>query len=211
MSRDRAMQVLLAGLVVGLFVLQPAADLGLVPFWLPFLVTVGTLLAGAVALAAPSLVRWPIAFFAAISALGFFLRSEAVDGFGGIIGLLLLAYALLREVMAPGEVGRNRIMGAIALYLVLALAFASAYELIDSAFPDAFAGDKHIPHSFRYFSVVVQTTIGFGDIVPVMPLARSVVMLQAVTGQIFIAVLLARLVALQVDSRGRREEESHRH
>ncbi|MGG5819010.1 potassium channel family protein [Falsiroseomonas sp. HW251] len=206
MSRDRAMQVLLAGLVVGLFVLQPAADLSLVPFWLPVLVTACTLLAGAIALTSPTLLRWPIFLCSAISSVGYALGSERLDGTAGVIGLVLLAFALLREVLAPGQVGRNRIMGAIALYLVIALAFAGFYELLDTELPGSFAGATHLPHSFRYFSIVVQTTIGFGDIVAATPLARSVVMLQAVSGQIFIAVLLARLVALQVEARRQPED-----
>lgn len=98
----------------------------------------------------------------------------------------------------------RRIEGAIALYLLIALLFATAYEMLEAASPGAFAGALGHPEPFRYFSLIVQTSTGFGDITPVAPLARTLVTLQAVTGQIFIAVLLARLVSLELAGRGRR-------
>jgi len=107
-------------------------------------------------------------------------------------------------VLAPGEVTGRRIEGAIALYLLIALLFATAYEMLEAASPGAFAGALGHPEPFRYFSLIVQTSTGFGDITPVAPLARTLVTLQAVTGQIFIAVLLARLVSLELAGRGRR-------
>ncbi len=202
--RDGAMHALLVGLVVGLFVLQPLADLGWEPPSLPGLVTLATLASGMLALHRPSRLRWPVALSGLALAAGLALRSDALDGIGSIIGLLLLALALLRQVLAPGDVTRHRIEGAIALYLLVALLFASAYEMLDAAMPGAFTGATGAPQSFRYFSLVVQTSTGFGDIVPAAPLARTLATLQAVTGQIFIAVLLARLVSLELAVRQRR-------
>jgi hypothetical protein len=197
-SRDGAMHALLVGLGTGLFVLQPLADLGWVPSWLPALVTLGTLAAGLLALHQPTWLRGPVAASALVLAAGLALRSDTLDGIGSVLGLSLLAAALLRQVLATGEVTRQRIEGAIALYLLVALLFASAYEALEAASPGSFAGATALPQSFRYFSLVVQTSTGFGDIVPAAPLARTLATLQAVTGQMYIAVLLARLVSLEL-------------
>jgi hypothetical protein len=64
--------------------------------------------------------------------------------------------------------------------------------------------------SFLYFSVVTLTTVGFGDIAAVHPVARSLVMVEALLGQLYPAILLARLVTLQMETRrskkGRKDE-----
>lgn len=202
--RDTAMHALLVGLATSLFVLQPLADLGWVPAVLPQLVTLGTMLAGMAALMDAGRILWPIGacLLVVLGAVG--LDSRLAAGLASVTGLLLLCAALLRQVLAAGEVTRQRIEGAIALYMLVALAFATAYETLEGISPDAFTGATDLPQSFRYFSLVAQTSTGFGDIVPATALARTLVTLQAVTGQIFIAVLLARLVSLELATRAER-------
>lgn len=200
-SADAAMHALLAGLVTGLFMLQPLAHLGWVPGWLPTLVTLGTIVAGALALTRPTWLHWPLATSGAVVALSIGLGSFALGAAGAVAGLLMISLALLRQVLAPGIVTGRRIEGAIALYLLMALMFASAYELTERVIPGAFAGATEVPQAFRYFSLVVQTSTGFGDIVPVSPMARTLAVMQAVLGQLFIAVLLARLVSLELAGR----------
>jgi hypothetical protein len=206
-QRDAALHALLVWLVIGLFVLQPVADIGLVPHWLPGVVTLGTLVAGLLAIRRATRLLLPLIGCGLLlaGALGF--GSEGVEGMAALGGLLLLCFALLREVLAPGEVTRARLEGAIALYLLVALLFATAYETLAALEPDAFTGAVGLPQGFRYFSLVVQTSTGFGDILPAAPLARTLVTLQAVTGQIFIAVLLARLVSLELAGRDKRGEK----
>ena len=58
------------------------------------------------------------------------------------------------------------------------------------------------PRAFFYFSFVTLTTVGYGDVLPVHPVARSLAMLEAVTGSLYLAILVARLVSLSVSSRG---------
>jgi hypothetical protein len=201
---DTAMHALLVGLATGLFVLQPLADLGWVPALLPALVTVGTMLAGMAALPDAGRILWPIGacLLVILGALG--VGSRAAAGLASVAGLVLLCAALLRHVLAEGEVTQQRIEGALALYLLVALAFANAYETLDGMAPGAFTGATDLPESFRYFSLIVQTSTGFGDIVPATPLARTLVTLQAVTGQIYMAVVLARLVSLELAARAER-------
>lgn len=173
--QDAGLHALLVGLVAGLFVLQPVADMGWAPSWLPLLVTLGTVAAGVLARA--TRLAWGVAAcgLALAGALG--ASTEVAAGIAGAAALLLLSIGLLRQVVAPGRVTARRIEGAVALYLLIALAF-------------------------RYFSLVTQTSTGFGDIVPTAPPARTLAPLQAVMGQVFIAVLLARLVSLELAGRG---------
>jgi hypothetical protein len=100
-------------------------------------------------------------------------------------------------------------MGAIAAYLLIGLIWSLIYYTIGLHIPGAFKGlealmegDKEVLRThFQYFSFTVLTTVGFGDIVPVHPIARMAAVLEGVVGQLFPAILIARLVSLQVQSR----------
>ena len=60
--------------------------------------------------------------------------------------------------------------------------------------------------AFHYFSIVTLTTLGYGDITAVHPVARSVVMIEALLGQLYPAILIARLVTLQMETRKNKEQ-----
>lgn len=124
----------------------------------------------------------------------------ALAALGGVIG---------RAAFGPGRVTWHRVQGAVALYLVLGLLFAHLYGLLNVLVPEAFA---NVPPSLNadavfyrgrllYFSFVTLTTTGYGDILPLHPVARSLATLEAVIGQLFPATLLARLVSLEVEGR----------
>lgn len=109
------------------------------------------------------------------------------------------------HVFAAGRVTAHRIRGAVLLYLNVSALFAIAYGAIQTHAPGAFGGSGFTPHmantstaAFTYFSLATITTTGFGDIVPLAPLARSLANLESVIGQLFPATLLARLVALHL-------------
>ncbi len=112
------------------------------------------------------------------------------------------------QVSREGPVTAHRIRGAIALYLLIAMLFAFLYGLIEILAPGAFnlPGDwsraaTSRAETFYYFSIVTLTTVGFGDITAVHPFVRSLVMLEALIGQLYPAVLLARLVSLEIETR----------
>lgn len=104
------------------------------------------------------------------------------------------------RVYGAGPVTSRRIMGAVAVYLLLGLAWEQAYEMLHMLHPESFAGvDTNTgPEAWIYFSFVTLTTLGYGDITPVSSTAQSLAIAQALTGQIYLAVMLARLVALQL-------------
>lgn len=116
--------------------------------------------------------------------------------------LLLALFCLIvgARVYRAGPVTSHRIMGAVAVYLLLGLGWEQGYELLHMLRPEAFAGvDANAgPEDWIYFSFVTLTTVGYGDITPVSPLARSLAVFEALTGQIYLVVMLARLVALQI-------------
>ena len=130
-------------------------------------------------------------------------------GVGGLIAELLVIYLLSRAVLGPGEITRHRVLGAIALYLTLGMAFAGAYRLSWQLIPSSLANvasDAPLPQQYSvmlYFSFVALTSVGYGDIVPVLPFVRALTNLEAIIGQLYPATLLARLVTLELEGRRR--------
>src|SRR5262249_47718249 len=128
---------------------------------------------------------------------------------GSIIGAIVVAYVVGRAVFAHGPVTLHRVLGAIVLYLNFGLMCTTAYRLIWDLVPNSFSGIEPGTTSIQasgtllYFSFVVLTTIGFGDIVPIHPFARSVADLEGIIGQLYPATLLARLITLGLESRRR--------
>ncbi|MCX5905513.1 MAG: potassium channel family protein [Proteobacteria bacterium] len=118
----------------------------------------------------------------------------------------VLAVIVLVQVFRAGPITIHRITGAIAVYLLIGLMWAFVYQLIELQFPAAFklpasmgtyTADT-LQSNLLYFSFVTLTTLGYGDILAVHPSARMLVMLEALTGQLFPAILLARLVSLEI-------------
>jgi len=130
-----------------------------------------------------------------------------------ILFLLLLCTTLLIGVFGPGRISVNRIIGAVVIYLLLALIFSLAFDVLERLAPNAFtAGSDQfgpaLPGArFFYLSVITLTSVGFGDIAPVHPLARALIMVEAILGQIYTTVLLGWLVSLEI-LHGRRQSPS---
>jgi len=130
---------------------------------------------------------------------------------GMLFTLGMFSLVILRRVFRQGPVTQHRIEGAVAAYLLFGLVWASVYKLISLQIPDAFAGAwPRAPESdagWVYYSFVTLTTPGYGDIAPVAPIARSLAILEALTGQLYPAILLGRLVSLQLTSKMNKENE----
>lgn len=123
------------------------------------------------------------------------------DFFLTIITILILIVLVLIKVFEPGPVTKHRIIGSIVVYMLLANLWAIAYlflfhhvkgsfELVPSAFK--ISSDQA---NFMYFSYITITTTGFGEIVPLHPIARSLVVVEALFGVLYPVVLIGRLVS----------------
>jgi Ion channel len=119
---------------------------------------------------------------------------------------MVLGWAVARAVFAPGRVSYHRIVGAVLLYLLIALTFVALYLFVGLLIPKAFSGivfedNAALASGIIYFSFVTLTTVGYGDVLPVHPIARSLCNLESIFGQLYPATLLARLVTLEIEGR----------
>jgi hypothetical protein len=117
--------------------------------------------------------------------------------------VLTIAAIVLVQVFGRGPVTVVRIQGAIAAYLLFGFGWAHAYVIAAHFNPSAFSssvGTLSSPSDWMYYSFVTLTTLGYGDIVPTGPVSRSLAIGEALSGQLYLAVMVARLVAMQVVS-----------
>ena len=124
-----------------------------------------------------------------------------------VVVFALLLRSLAESVFGGGLVDFNRIAGAASIYLLIGLLFTLAYCLLETLRPGSFnletvaknnGVDQDIFGDFLYFSNVTLTTLGFGDIVPVSKSAKSLATFEAIIGQLFMAIIMARLVGLHI-------------
>jgi hypothetical protein len=122
-----------------------------------------------------------------------------------VAGLLLVAFVvvnLLRFVWRAPSVNIEVLCASISAYLMLGLMWTMAYWLVDQLTPGAFAFNTNAgPRSINgfngfYFSFITLSTVGYGDITPVSRIARWLAAMEAMTGLLYVAVLISRLVAL---------------
>src|SRR6478736_3119356 len=116
---------------------------------------------------------------------------------------ITLGIVVAWAVFGGGRITYHRIVGAILLYLLIAVAFATLFAFVGLSVPDAFRGiafkdDLALASSLFYFSFVTLTSTGYGDVVPIHPLARSLSNLECIIGQLYPATILARLVTLEL-------------
>ena len=132
-----------------------------------------------------------------------FLNAEnmpALRSLSALGAFLVLAFAVSINVFASGHAIGDRVFGAVVLYLLLGLIWAVAYNIVALNSPGSFAGRAATATDladWAYFSFVTLTTVGYGDITPVAQSARSLAILEALVGQLYPAVIIARLVSLQ--------------
>jgi ion channel len=118
---------------------------------------------------------------------------------------------MLMEVFRPGAITLHRVQGAVAGYLSFGITWGYAYYLANLLAPGAlrFASPPapyDIPVArYIYFSFMTLTTVGYGDVLPVHPLARTLAVSEALIGQLYPAVLIAGVLGLALQGRVRGE------
>jgi hypothetical protein len=122
---------------------------------------------------------------------------KASEDFWKALLLLMAVIMVVRRVLAKPEVTIQSIYGALSAYLITGLMFASIFAGMQHlGTSDFFASNQPAnTQTFQYFSFTTLTTLGYGDFTAAESGGRSIAVLEALTGQIFLATLVARLVS----------------
>jgi hypothetical protein len=205
---DRGLSVFLVVLLVVAFVVYPLRreallnDVAVSAFYSLILFS------GVIAVSSRRRDRW-IAGTVAVATFVFRWASEIVSSKPvlvissvlAVVFLAMMAAVVLTQVFRKGPITVHRIVGAVAAYILLGILWAAGYQLVALLTPGAFVASAGTPVNqadLTYFSFVTLTTVGYGDITAVNSLARSMALLEALTGQLFPAILIARLVSMEV-------------
>jgi hypothetical protein len=211
---DPLLTALTALLVVMLFVIAPLQALGIFVFQAFELVFAIILMAGVFVMSGSrtAVAAMLVALVMATTGAIFRLKAPSlldVNLFAGawLITGITLACVVAPAVFGPGRVTYHHIMGAVLLYLTVAIIFVALFTFIGTLVPKAFSGmvledSPALASNLVYFSFTTLTTTGYGDIFPVHPIARSLCNLESIFGQLYPATLLARLVTLEIAGRG---------
>lgn len=133
----------------------------------------------------------------------------------GVLICLLSVVIMFRHILEEGEVTSERIFAALNVYLMIGIVCGLLFGIIEEEWPGSFsvqgsslAGDKrvHLTHTI-YFSFVTLGTLGYGDMIPVSGPARALAVVEALGGQIYLVVIVARLVSLYRGPSERRKKK----
>jgi len=120
-----------------------------------------------------------------------------------LLFMSLTTFLAWRQVMFSGHVDRNKIIGAICIYMLLGVVWAVAYLLVEVLFPGSMNGLDHREwqHNLEdmiYYSMVTLTTLGYGDITPDQPLVRFLAYMESITGIFYTTILVASLIGVRL-------------
>jgi Ion channel len=123
-----------------------------------------------------------------------------------VVLVTFFSVSILGYVLRTGRVTVDRIFAAVCVYMLIGFAWTFAYAFLEEIAPGSFVALSETGQNdyvarvlrLRYFSFMTLTTVGYGDIIPRSPAARTMAMLEAVMGQIYLMVLVARLVGLHI-------------
>ena len=116
-----------------------------------------------------------------------------------------------KQVMFSGVVDRNKVIGAICIYILIGIIWAFAYLMIEAISPGSFQGleedlwQRNL-RDFIYYSFVTLTTLGYGDITPVQPISRFMAYMEAIVGIFYTTILVASLIGLRL---AQHQDETH--
>ena len=140
---------------------------------------------------APSAIGFPVLMLHMVSRLSF------------LVFLVFASVVILTRVFATGPVNIHRIQGAIVVYLLIGLGFGIVYELLELWRPGSFGGSlsAYSVFSMSHLSFSILTTVGYGDVMPLLPIAKQMAVLEGLIGQLYPPILLVRLVWMQLAGR----------
>ncbi len=112
-----------------------------------------------------------------------------------VVLLVLVSLAIVFRILRQPTVNVETIFGALSVYLLIGLFFAFTYAVVGSLTPFFVAAGNSSMKDYLYFSFVTLTTLGFGDLVPKGDLPRTLVMIEAMLGQLYLVTVVALLVS----------------
>ena len=123
-----------------------------------------------------------------------------------VVLVAFFCVTILSYVLGSGRVTSDKIFAAICVYMLLGYGWTFVYSLLLELQPQSFATTSEVaPTNYvgrilqlRYFSFMTLTTVGYGDIVPRSPVARTMTVLEAVMGQFYLVALVGRLIGLHI-------------
>ena len=120
-----------------------------------------------------------------------------------IIFSIIIIKGIFDRIISAKRISSDLIRGGLVIYLLLGFAWAMLYVVLFNFHPTAFNGIADIPQDeimsvFLYFSFVTMSTLGYGDISPAIEITRSLAMLEAIAGQIYLVVVVAWLVGVKI-------------
>ena len=121
-----------------------------------------------------------------------------------ILFLILLAKQVIKRIFKDGPMNFYRIQGSIIIFLIIGVVYAMLYAVLEAIHPGSLAvagAPEENSSGFSqvlYFSFVTMTTMGIGDMIPVSPFAKSLVVFQGIVGLLYPVIMIARLVSLEV-------------
>jgi len=141
-------------------------------------------------------------FFIGVAARAFFMA--------------LVSLAILSDLFRSQKVTGDSLAGAVCIYLMIALIWGHLFLVVEFLVPGSFSftqGDKAMGlwlsrefYPFYYFSLITMTTVGFGDMLPITTAARTLTTLEALVGQVYLTILVARLVGMYLLHQQKPEE-----
>lgn len=137
---------------------------------------------------------------------GYQLRFDIAAPILGVVFLVFVSSVFIWSLVSDPTVTADTVAGAISAYLLIGITFGLAFTLLERLIPGSFRNTieparKISQQEFVFFSFVTMTTVGYGDIVPWGAHARSLTILEAVTGVMYPVVLIGRLIGMNLNLR----------
>ncbi len=111
--------------------------------------------------------------------------------------ILYATYCVMGYVLRARTITRDQIYAGVCMYIMLGFAFGTVFYLVNVLNPGSFAASGTDSPDLMYFSFVTLATLGYGDITPKSNMARSLSVVEALVGMLYIAIFMARLVSLR--------------
>lgn len=213
---DKSLLSFLVLLVLLTFVIYPMSDNSLIMKIVYNCILTLILISAALSVDVKKKLKWIFVFFAFVvfisNMISVYLDYDPFSIFHLIIRslfLCLIGYYILKKILLSSEITLYSIAGSITVYLLVGIIWALNYTVIYKISNDSFTfthgkiSEQEIIWNFIYYSFTTLTTLGYGDILPTGPIARSLAIVEGLLGQLYPVILIGRLVSSNISSKNK--------